>query len=215
MNCESIRFNNVTLKVGAKTVLRNLNGTIREGAITVLVGPSGSGKSSLLSMCNLMRTPTTGEVFVEQREIRTWSVRQLRQSVGMVYQSPTMFPGTVEENLLYGVRLHNTPLPDVNKLLNDLSLDVDILHQAANNLSGGQKQRVALGRTLAMKPAILLLDEATSALDEAAKADVEHTLLHLNKRHKITLVWVTHDVQQANRVADTIWHLENGEIREA
>jgi putative ABC transport system ATP-binding protein len=214
MTQEAISFHNITLIHGSRTILDRISGIILQGQITMLVGPSGSGKSTLLSLCNLMRTPTSGEIFIDNREVREWPIRQLRQKVGMVFQTATLFPGTVEDNLLYGVRLHDMPLPNPLDLLRDLGLAEELLGHPADQLSGGQKQRVALGRTLAMQPNILLLDEVTSALDENSKQEVEQTLLHLNQTRQTTLLWVTHDPAQAERMAHTVWHLEDGKINE-
>ncbi|EPZ42534.1 phosphate ABC transporter ATP-binding protein [Alicyclobacillus acidoterrestris] len=214
MDMHAIEFVDVSLRVGEDTLLRKVDGRVPKGRIVALIGPSGSGKSTLLSMCNLMRTPTSGEVYVEGREVRTWPVRELRQKVAMVFQSPTMFPGTVADNLSFGLRLHGLSLSNPAELLEDVGLDPSLLDKRAEDLSGGQKQRVALGRTLAMQPEILLLDEVTSALDVHAKLEVERTILSLHESRGTSMLWVTHDLAQARRIADIIFFMDAGELVE-
>lgn len=210
----AIYFESVSFAVDGVSLLHELTGHVAAGRIVALIGPSGAGKSTLLSLCNLLRTPTTGDVYVDGKEIREWDVRKLRQYVGMVFQTPTIFPGTVADNLSYGLRLHGKELTDGRKLLGDVGLSEDFLTKTAEDLSGGQKQRVALGRTLAMEPKMLLLDEVTSALDVHAKQDVERTILALQKKIEATLLWVTHDLSQARRVADDVWFMESGRLLE-
>ncbi|GMA63615.1 phosphate ABC transporter ATP-binding protein [Alicyclobacillus fastidiosus] len=210
----AIEFVDLFLCIGEEELLRGVSGKVEAGRIVVLIGPSGAGKSTLMSVCNLMRSPTAGSVYVEGREVRDWPVRKLRQKVGMVFQSPTIFPGTVEENLAYGLKLHGQSLHDPRSLLHDIGLEADLLSRPGAELSGGQKQRVALGRTLAMKPDILLLDEVTSALDVHAKLEVERTILRLHEQRHTSMLWVTHDLEQARRVADVVWFMAEGRLVE-
>ncbi|MFB5190959.1 ABC transporter ATP-binding protein [Alicyclobacillus fastidiosus] len=210
----AIEFDDLSLRIAQEELLRGVSGKVEEGCIVALIGPSGAGKSTLMSVCNLMRTPTAGNVYVDGREVREWPVRKLRQKVGMVFQSPTIFPGTVEENLAYGLKLHGQSLQDPGSLLQDIGLDSDLRTRPGTELSGGQKQRVALGRTLAMQPDILLLDEVTSALDVHAKLEVERTILRLHDQRHTSMLWVTHDLEQARRVADIIWFMAEGRLVE-
>ncbi|WAH36924.1 ABC transporter ATP-binding protein [Alicyclobacillus dauci] len=214
MTDEAIRFENVTVEAGGDEILRGVSGSVGRGRVAAIIGPSGAGKSSLLSLCNMLRSPSSGKVYVLGREVREWDVRSLRRQVGMVFQAATIFPGTVEQNLAYGLRLHGQVLSDAGSLLEDIGLSRDLLGRKAEDLSGGQKQRVALGRVLAMEPEILLLDEVTSALDVHAKQEVERTILHLHEKLRATLFWVTHDLAQAKRVADDIWFMAEGRLIE-
>ncbi|GMA57473.1 putative ABC transport system ATP-binding protein [Alicyclobacillus sacchari] len=199
---------------GDTWLLQGVSATLERGRTAAVIGPSGAGKSTLLSLCNLLRTPSTGRIEVAGKEIRDWPVQLLRQKVGMVFQAATMFPGTVEDNVLFGLRLHNRPLTDAGRLLELVDLPRGLLTKPATDLSGGQQQRVALARTLAMEPDVLLLDEVTSALDVHAKREVEETLLEIRSRLNTTMLWVTHDLRQARRVADDIWFLVAGRLVE-
>lgn len=196
------------------TILRQIQGEIPEGNIVTVVGPSGAGKSTLLSLMNLLRTPTRGQVRVQGREVRRWPVAELRRTVGMVFQQPVMLPGTVAENLTVGPKLRGTTLVDGEGLLHMVGLAPEFLRQPAEALSGGQKQRVALARVLANQPQILLLDEVTSALDPVSSQGIEDLVVQLNRSLGVTIVWVTHHLQQAQRVGDWTWFLQNGELVE-
>ncbi|WDL96277.1 ABC transporter ATP-binding protein [Alicyclobacillus sp. ALC3] len=196
-------------------VLHGVSATVHKGAVVTLVGPSGSGKSTLLAVCNLMSTPDGGEVFIAGREVRQWNVRELRRYVGLAFQSATMFPGTVQDNLELGPKLRGHSLADPRAYLRRLGLGVDLLTANADDLSGGQKQRVALGRVLANEPKVLLLDEVTSALDPAAAKEIEEWIVQLQREQGLTLLWVTHNLEQARRVGTETWLMVNGRLVEA
>ena len=195
--------------------LSDINGEVPEGKVLTLVGPSGSGKSTLLGLCNLFLTPDEGEVRVLGREIRDWQTPMLRKTVGLVFQTPTMFPGTVLENLSLASKIHGHPLSNARELLARVGLEPDLLNRAAQDLSGGQKQRVALARALANEPKVLLLDEITSALDPAAAKDVEELILGLRREQNTSVIWVTHHLEQARRVGDLTWLLVGGRLVES
>lgn len=196
-------------------VMHSVSVTAPKGSVVTLVGPSGSGKSTLLSLCNLMSTPDAGEVFVAGREVRQWNVRELRRYVGLAFQMATMFPGTVQDNLELGPKLRGDKLADPRDYLRRLGLGLDLLTARADELSGGQKQRVALARVLANEPRVLLLDEVTSALDPAAAKDIEEWIVQLQREHGLTLLWVTHNLEQARRVGTQTWLMVNGGLVEA
>lgn len=214
VNEVAIHMADVGYQSGDKWLLQSVTATLARGRTAAVIGPSGAGKSTLLSLCNLLRTPTAGRIEVDGQDIRDWPVQRLRQKVGMVFQAATMFPGSVEDNVLFGLKLHNRPLTDAGRLLELVDLPRELLTKPASDLSGGQQQRVALARTLAMEPEVLLLDEVTSALDVHAKREVEETLLEIRSRLHTTMLWVTHDLRQARRVADDIWFLTAGRLVE-
>jgi putative ABC transport system ATP-binding protein len=215
----AIRFDQVHLSVqtknGVKHILHNIQVSAPKGKIITIVGPSGSGKSTLLSLCNLLRTPSSGAVYVFDKEVRAWSIPELRRRVGLVFQTPTIFPGSVADNLSVGHQLRGVRLEHPEVYLESVGLSRDLLAQPADTLSGGQKQRLALARVLCNEPDILLLDEVTSALDIGAAKEVEETILSIHQARKTTILWVTHQLDQARRVGDETWLLIDGRLIEA
>lgn len=210
-----IQFVHVSKSFAGNPVLDDLSGEIPHGKIVTIVGPSGAGKSTLLSLCNLLVTPDTGEVHVNSKEVRTWNIGELRRYVGLVFQAPTMFPGTVEDNLMIGPKLRHCTIQRPEHYLQNVGLPLSLLNSEAESLSGGQKQRVALARVLVNDPKVLLLDEVTSALDPLAAKEVEDWILKVQRQNQMTVVWVTHNLQQAKRVGDMTWLLASGKIIES
>lgn len=196
-------------------VLRGVTGEVPTGAVLTLVGPSGSGKSTLLSLCNLLLSPDEGEVYIEGTEVRKWSIPKLRKKVGMAFQTPTLFPGTVEDNLCLGPKLRGQRVDNPQHWLSAVDLPENLLSRSIEELSGGQRQRVALVRTLINEPAILLLDEVTSALDPMSTQIVENLVMDWREKSGATLLWVTHNLEQARRMGDITWYMEAGELLEA
>jgi ABC-type phosphate transport system ATPase subunit len=212
-----INLNNLTLKLGSdQPILHNVSLEIPASQITSLIGPSGSGKSSLLRCLNRLWEPPSGTVFLEDVDITTMDVLTLRRRVGMLFQSAALFEGTVATNVAYGPGLQGNQLPAqrIGELLEMAGLETDLAQKPANELSGGQAQRVALARTLANEPEVLLLDEPTSALDPAATRHVEETVLRLRDALGLTVVWVSHAIEQVERTADNLVLLVDGSIVE-
>lgn len=201
----------VTSPDGNLPIISNFTAAVPAGAIVTLVGPSGSGKSTLLSLCNLLLTPDFGEIYIRGKEIREWPVTALRREAGLVFQASPMLPGTVHNNIMTINRLHGTPV-NPESLLEKVGLSGELLHRNVQDLSGGQRQKLALARTIASKPSILLLDEVTSALDPASVHDMEELLLTMNREDGTTIIWVTHNMEQAERVGDFTWFLKNGRL---
>lgn len=179
--------------------LQGVTGAIPDGGITVVVGASGSGKSSLLRCCNRLEAPTTGTVRFRGRDVATLDPRRHRRHVGMVFQAPVAFPGTVLDNL----RVAEPALSREQgaALLERVQLDPTLLDREAGTLSGGEAQRMVLARCLATGPEVLLLDEPTSALDGHASRRLEERARDAAAAG-LSLVWVTHDVGQLRRLAD-------------
>ncbi|HHW43202.1 MAG TPA: ATP-binding cassette domain-containing protein [Desulfotomaculum sp.] len=194
-------------------ILEEVTGHFPGGVITALVGPSGAGKSSLLRLLNRLDEPTRGRVFWQGRPLTGYPVRELRRQVGMLFQSPVLFPGTVQENLFYGPRVnHLNHFPSPEELLAKVGLGVEFARRDVGSLSGGQAQRVALARALANRPAALLLDEPTSALDPDARDEIEALIKQLQEREALTVVWITHDASQALRVAGVLAVMRQGRL---
>ena len=190
-------------------MLADVSVTIRDGA-TALLGPSGSGKSSLLRLLNRLSDPDTGTIKFEGRDVRELDVLELRRSAVLVAQLPAPLPGTVAANVRYGPSLCGRAV-DVERCLARAGLDASYADRDAGELSVGEQQRVMLARALALEPDVLLLDEPTSALDEAARDGVERTLAELAEAG-VAMVLVTHDRGQAERIASEVVELHEGHV---
>jgi putative ABC transport system ATP-binding protein len=192
-------LDSVNLVLEGRGVLHDLTLAVPEGGITVLLGPSGAGKTMLLRLMNRLEVPTSGVVRFRGRPIDELDPLALRRRVGMVFQRPALFPGTVRDNLQVA-----QPHADDDQLLAALQaadLSPDMIDRVADDLSGGEAQRVCLARTLATRPEVLLMDEPTSALDPDVRRRLEHTARTLADQGT-PMVWVTHDLDQADRLSD-------------
>jgi ABC-type phosphate transport system ATPase subunit len=205
----------LSLPTGA-TILHDISLEIAASKITSLIGPSGGGKSTFLRCLNRLWEPSPGTIFLDGQDITTLNVLPLRRRVGMLFQSAALFEGTIAENIAYGPALSGKSLsPDrIVELLKMTGLEPELAQRSTIGLSGGQAQRAALARTLANEPDVLLLDEPTSALDPAATRHVEETILRLRDELNLTVVWVSHAVEQVERVADNVILLVAGAIAE-
>jgi putative ABC transport system ATP-binding protein len=193
-------------------VFAGLRAHLADGA-TGIVGPSGTGKSTLLRLLNRLADPASGAVRYRGRDLRDLDVLALRRDVGLVPQLPALLDGTVADNVLYGPRLAGRDA-DAETNLRLAGLDPRFGARRADALSVGEQQRVMLARTLALGPSVLLLDEPTSALDDATTAAIETTLGDLRDRLGLSFVLVTHDLDQAARLADRVLVLGPRELRE-
>ena len=211
----SIQHMNLELPGGA-ALLHDISLEIPSGDVTAVIGPSGSGKSSLLRCLNRLWEPPSGSVFLDGDDVTAVDVLRLRRRVGMLFQSAALFEGTVADNIAYGPALAGKHLTSdqTAELLQMAGLDAAMADQPAHQLSGGQAQRVALARALANRPEVLLLDEPTSALDPAATRKVEDTLLRLRDNFGLTVVWVSHAFPQVERTANRIVLLVEGRVVE-
>ncbi|MBS4173063.1 phosphate ABC transporter ATP-binding protein [Bacillus sp. FJAT-49736] len=218
MNQFAIELNGVSKSFAAngkvEQVLNQVTGNVRVGSILTVIGPSGSGKSTILSMCNLLLTPDEGEVFIHGKEVRTWEITELRKKVGIAFQAAPMIPGTVLDNLVLPATIHKSELERPEGFLEKVRLPKTMLQKNVQDLSGGQKQRVALARTLVNKPTILLLDEVSSALDPSSVREIEELIVNIQKEEQTTIIWVTHDLEQAQRVGTHCWFVSGGELVE-
>jgi putative ABC transport system ATP-binding protein len=193
---------------GGKQVLGGVRAGLREGA-TCIAGPSGSGKSTLLRLLNRLADPDSGRVLYRGEDVRGRDVLDLRREVCLVPQLPALLAGTVEDNIRFAADCAHSE-PDPVGLLELAGLDRSFADRDASKLSVGEQQRAMLARALAVEPRALLLDEPTSALDEDARGAIEATLRDLRESLGISYVLVTHDLQQARRMADWVVRIEAG-----
>jgi putative ABC transport system ATP-binding protein len=200
--------------VGSLTLVNDITVELHKRELVAVVGPSGSGKSSFLRLLNRLDEPTSGTVYFEGLDYRQIPPRELRRRVGIVTQRAFLFPGSVAENIAFGPRQRGEDLAveEIDRLLLQVGLP-GFSDRNVANLSGGEAQRVSLARALANSPAVLLLDEPTSALDQEAKLGIELLIEKIMRQSQLTCVLVTHDVEQAARLADRVMILEAGRIR--
>jgi phosphate transport system ATP-binding protein len=208
-----LRASNVNFFYGKFQALHGITVDFPENQITALIGPSGCGKSTFLRTLNRINdtirgSRVTGEVVMDGRSILQVDVTELRRRVGMVFQRPNPFPKSIFDNIAYGVRINGlarrSEISDVvERSLRRAALWEEVkdkLNKSAYALSGGQQQRLCIARALAVDPEVLLLDEPCSALDPIATSKIEELLLGI--KDQCTLIIVTHNMQQAARVAD-------------
>ncbi len=206
---------------GGRTLLDGIQLSIAAGLVTALVGPSGGGKTSLLRLLNRLDDPVSGTIELDGRPIGELPVRELRRRVGFVFQQPTMFAGTVADNLCAGLEFvppgEERPRgrADVEEVLSQVGLDPSFASRDAAVLSGGEQQRVSIGRALMTRPAALLLDEPTSGLDPEVADHLIATVTGLSRAKRLTIVMVTHRLAEARAASRYTVMLEAGRVVEA
>ena len=210
---ENLRIKNISLAKG-KTILKDVSCEVRRGEILIILGPSGSGKSSLLRCLNRLESVDQGEIFLNGVETREINIIELRRKIGMVFQVSAFMPMTVRESLMVGPQLHKHTLTEeeCKNLLDKTGLPREFLERNVETLSVGEKQRIALAQVLANKPQALLLDEPTSALDPPTVLKIEELIKNIHKNmHTITLL-VTHNIDQALRFNTQTLVLVDGKV---
>ncbi len=199
--------------VASKLLVDNITVQVETGEVLAVVGPSGAGKSSFLRLLNRLDEPTGGTVLLDGQDYRTIPPRELRRRVGMVMQIAYLFAGTVAANISFGPRQRGELLTadQIAALLERVGLP-GYQNRDVSNLSGGEAQRVSVARTLANAPDALLLDEPTSALDEVSAREVENLVLSIVRERHIACVIVTHNREQAERIADRTMIIRTGKL---
>lgn len=213
-----IEFQNVSKRYADGTLaVKNLKLTIQKGEIFVLIGPSGCGKTTTMKMVNRLIEHTDGKILIDGQEIYKFDIYELRRNVGYVLQQIALFPHlTVEENI--------TVVPDllkwsaekkkarVTELMEIAGLDPILKSKKPTELSGGQQQRVGVLRALAANPEVVLMDEPFSALDPISRAQLQDDIKRLNDELGKTILFVTHDMQEAMKLGDRIGLMRDGEL---
>ncbi len=209
-----LAIRNLTLKRGGATVLRDISLDVSGGELLVVIGPSGSGKSSLLRCINRLNDIDSGQIHLDGRSIYDLPVTELRRKVGMMFQKTAAFEGSVADNINFGARLQSRSLnrAEILALMGQVSLEAELADKPASDLSGGQEQRLAIARALALNPSLLLLDEPTSSLDPIATSRVEDSLMRLRQQNDLTMIWVSHSIEQARRIGSRVLLLDRGRI---
>lgn len=198
--------------------LKDINLNFKKGEITVIIGPSGCGKSTTMKLINALNTPSSGKVLIDGNDISSLNPVELRRKIGYVIQSVGLFPHmTIAKNAAVVPQLKkwdkNKTEQKVNELLDMVGLDHTIYgHRYPSELSGGQQQRVGVVRALAADPDIILMDEPFSALDPISREQLQDELIRLQQELRKTIIFVTHDMDEAIKIADTIVLMKDGEV---
>ncbi len=216
-----IEFRGVSLKYAEeKYAVEELSFEVRRGETLVLLGRSGSGKTSTLKIINRLLNPTNGEVRVEGKTTTEWNVIELRRHIGYVIQEVGLFPHyTIERNVALVPRLKRWPEAQIRRRVSDLLEMVGLDEQRfgprfPHELSGGQRQRVGVARALSADPPIILMDEPFGALDPLTRAELQKEFAALSRRLQKTIVFVTHDVREAFLLASRIGLFKEGRLIE-
>jgi putative ABC transport system ATP-binding protein len=212
----AVHFRDVHYSVDKQPILKDITGSFPEGKITTLVGPSGAGKTTLLKLCNGLLSPDSGEIFINDQNIDSYEPVQLRRYVGMALQSAPMISGSVLKNLALPMELQGKQLAEeeARNLLTDVGLGASFLHRNSKNLSGGQRQKVSIARTLVNRPRVILLDEITSSLDLASQKEIEALIVKINRKFNTTIIWITHNLEQALTIGEYTWVMMGGKVIE-
>ena len=212
-----IEFKQVSKKFKNTTVLKDISFEIEKGNLVVLVGLSGCGKTTTLKMINRLIKATSGTITINNEDISKKEKIKLRRNIGYVIQQTGLFPHmTIRENIEIIARVEEKPKDEITnrtaELMDMVGMDDTFLDRYPNELSGGQQQRVGAARAFALDPEIILMDEPFSALDPITRHSLQDELVSLQSKVKKTIVFVTHDMSEAIKIADKICIMDKGEI---
>ena len=213
-----IEFVDVNKNFGEYHIINNLSMKIEKGKITVIIGSSGCGKTTTLKMINKLILPTSGKIYIDGEDISQKDTIKLRRNIGYVIQQTGLFPHmTVKENIELIAKIENIDKNKMNMRTRELMKMINLDYEKFSErypleLSGGQQQRVGVARAFALDPAIILMDEPFSAVDPISRRQLQDELIAIQKKLEKTIVFVTHDIQEAVKIADKICLLNNGEI---
>ena len=216
-----IEMENISKKVGNKVILDDISLKIDEGSFVVFIGPSGCGKTTTLKLMNKLISPTSGEIYIDDKPISKEDPIKLRRNIGYVIQSIGLFPHlTIRENIelipkLKKEKSHEEIEKSTIELMNMVGLNPnEFLDKYPSELSGGQQQRIGLVRAIATDAEIILMDEPFSALDPITRTQLQEWLYSLQEELKKTIVFVTHDMDEALKLADKICIMKDGKIQQ-
>lgn len=215
-----IKYDHVAKTYTDIPVLKDVSFEINRGDLFVLVGPSGSGKTTLLKMFNRLTVPTDGNVYYQGRKIKDYDLQQLRLKTGYVLQESSLFPNlNIQDNIAIQLEQQGVKKEQrhhrAQELLKTVEMDPDIYaHRMPNELSGGEQQRVGIIRALAAKPEVILMDEPFSALDPVVRRQLQDLVLKLQQHTHTTIIFVTHDMQEALRLGTKIAVLKDGVLQQ-
>ena len=216
-----IEIKNIVKTAGEKVILDNISLTIESGSFVVLIGPSGCGKTTTLKLINKLVEPTSGEIYIDGKAISKEDPIKLRRNIGYVIQNIGLFPHlTIKENIelipkLKGEKTEQEISDNPERLIKMVGLDPDeFLYKYPSELSGGQQQRIGVIRAIATDADIILMDEPFSALDPITRTQLQEWLYELQQELKKTIIFVTHDMDEALKLADKICIMQGGKIQQ-
>lgn len=215
---EMIRFDKVTKYYGSIPVLLDISFAIERGEFLTIIGSSGCGKTTALKLINGLISPDSGKIYINGQDISIVDQIALRRKIGYVIQNIGLFPHmSVQKNIAYVPSLTHSWNKKVEKekveaLLNIVGLDKSMANRYPRELSGGQRQRVGIARALAAEPKILLMDEPFSAVDEITRRALQNEILHIQRKLGITVVFVTHDINEALKLGSRVLVMDCGKI---
>ncbi len=204
-------------RYGERDILKNINISINRGEVFALIGPTGTGKTTLLRLIDLLDLPTSGRIYfdgVDVTELRRTRL-EVRRRMAFVLQKPVVFNTSVYNNIAYGLKWRGVRESSIREKVSNILEMVDLLackNRNARTLSGGEAQRVAIARAIVSEPEVLLLDEPTANLDPISTSKIEELIVNIIHRYDTTIIMATHDMSQGQRLADRIGVLINGEI---
>ena len=204
---------------GHSKVLNGVDLKVEKGELVTILGPSGCGKTTLLKTINKLIERDEGDIYIKGKNISDWDTIELRRSIGYVIQQIGLFPHmTIEDNITYVLALRSKDKVSrrrkAEELITLVGMDEEILDRYPIELSGGQKQRIGVARALAAEPDIILMDEPFGAVDEIARSILQDELLNLQTKLKTTIMFVTHDIQEALKLGDRIVLMSEGLIEQ-
>lgn len=215
-----IEFKNIKKSFKDKEIIKGINMTINKGELVVFIGPSGCGKTTCLKMINRLISPTDGQILINEKNIAQQNSIELRRNIGYVIQQTGLFPHmTVGQNISVVPKLEKWDsqkiINRVKELMNMIGMEPEeYLNRYPKELSGGQQQRIGVARAFAVDPEIILMDEPFSALDPITRNQLQDELYELQQKFKKTIVFVTHDISEAIKLADKICIMNNGHIEQ-
>ncbi|MBF7023579.1 ABC transporter ATP-binding protein [Staphylococcus kloosii] len=215
-----IKFNNVSKRYGDKLAVEDVSFNIEQGEFFVLIGPSGCGKTTTLKMINRLIALTGGYIYFNDKPISDYPVYEMRWDIGYVLQQIALFPHmTIKENIAQVPQMKKWKQKDIDRrvdeLLNMVNMDPEqFKNRKPDELSGGQRQRIGVIRALAADPPVILMDEPFSALDPISREKLQDDLIELQQKIKKTIVFVTHDIEEAMKLGDRICLMNEGKVEQ-
>lgn len=213
-----IEFVNISKKFKNDSIINNLSMKIEKNKITVFLGPSGCGKTTTLKMINKLVLPTSGKIYIDEEDIENKDPITLRRNIGYVIQQTGLFPHlTIKENIEIIPKLAKMDIKKIEEKTRELMEMIGLEYEFFKDkypaqLSGGQQQRIGVARAFATDPEIILMDEPFSAIDPINRTQLQNELIKLQKTYNKTVVFVTHDIKEAIKIADKICIMKDGNI---